>query len=266
MSPLLEIKKAALTYYASLNKGCKELRDLPILPKVLLSVSLILLIGLLLAFRSLTLDLQKLTGNLTLKDKEIQNLREELLAQKSKNIQLAGELESIERVAQKYYPNLKLEWAISQLLADYEHAKEVVLRYDYLPLSEEKKIALIKNLKKLKEDFGKSVMHIEITYESWVSSSIKKLIEEIVDILSSAELNVSGPELMAVYRVMPAYPVELEYNAQDEQFAQQLYSALQILINPDSRNIIRKNMPKGKMRIHFTGQAKFGPDGTVTIY
>lgn len=266
MSFFPEIKKATLTYYTSLIKGYKELKGLPLLPKVLLLVSLILLIGLSGVVRSLNVDLQKLTRNLTLKDKEIQSLRQDLLVEKSKNIQLTGELESIEKVAQKHYPNLKLEWAISQLLVDYEHAKEVVLRSDYLPLSEEKKIALIKNLKKLKEDFGKSLMHIEITYESWVSSSIKKLIEEIVDILSSAELNVSGPELMAVYRVMPAYPIELEYNTENEQFVQQLYSALQILINPDSRYTIRKTMPGSKMRIHFTGQAKFGPDGTVTIY
>jgi hypothetical protein len=211
--------------------------------------------------------LDSLKAEITALKRQNSDVRQALMAEKSAYIELEQEFEPFKMLAKKQYPHMELQEGLSKLIDDFQISKRVVARYEYIPLASEKRRQIVSALQNYRYDFAKEDINIEVSCELWVSSEVKKLAEEIVSMLSEAELNVSGPKFNTLFDPqMPVYPVQWGYNLGQEYLFGQLYQALGNLITPSSKHTQDKTLPKGKITIHFAGHVEFDAAGMATIY
>ncbi len=209
----------------------------------------------------------RFSTEVSLMEKEIKDLRDELLVANTKNIDMTKEIQPFRDLAKSQYPGLEVSLSLSRLIDDFGLSKKIIEQYEYIPLTGESKNKVVGRLKNLTREFSNKRMHVEVTCELWVSSEVKALAEEIVEMMIGAGLNASGPKLMTVYKPqMPVYPLAWSYNVDQERTFREFYMALQPVINPNAKHIENKNQPPGKIKIHFAGQVRFAPSGVATIY
>jgi len=209
----------------------------------------------------------RFSGEISLMEEEIKELRDELLVERTKNIDMTNEIKPFKDLAKRQYPDLDLNLSLSRLIDDFGLSKKIIEQYEYIPLTGGNKQQVLDRLKNLAHEFSAKRMHIEVTCELWISSEVKALAEEIVEMMIGAGLNASGPALKTVYEPqMPVYPLAWSYNADQEEVFRELYRALEPVVNPNAKHIENKNQPLGKIKIHFAGQVRFDPSGVATIY
>lgn len=202
-----------------------------------------------------------------LMEEEIKELRDELLVAKTNNIDMTKEIQPFKDLAKRQYPDLEVAVGLSRLIDDFGLSKKIIEQYEYIPLTGGNKQEVVSRLKNLTREFSTKRMHVEVTCELWISSEVKALAEEIVEMMIGAGLNVSGPTLKTVYEPqMPVYPLAWSYNVDQEETFRQLYIALEPVVNPSAKHIENKDQPPGKIKIHFAGQVRFDPSGVATIY
>jgi len=196
---------------------------------------------------------------------EVSELRQELIQEQNKNIQLVQQLQPFEKLAETLYPEFAITKAVSKLTEDFNKLQMTVAKYEFTSLKNEIKEELISKLKELKVLYEQKSLSIEITYETWVLPSTRKFAEQLVNLLSDAGLKVIGPNFATVYLVGPSFPLEWGYNQDDQELAELLYQSLQTIIIPNNKYSRRTTLQKGKIRIHFAGQVIFDPSGVVSV-
>ena len=179
--------------------------------------------------------------------------------------ELAMRLKPFEELAAKLHPNLKVNEALQELRQDIERLRGIAAKHEFTPLTEPKQTTITEQLRALAPTFNQSGLHVLITHETWVPAPTRAFAEQLVTILQQGGINTAGPEFATVYLASPAYPLEWGFNSEEENSVNLLYSVLSQIIMPSDKHGIRRSFGKGKIRIHFAGQAIFQPDGVVSI-
>jgi len=179
--------------------------------------------------------------------------------------ELTLRLKPFEELAAKLHPNLMVNEALQELRQDIERLRGVAAKYEFTPLSYEKRADVTKQLQSLALEFDRHSIHVLITYETWTPPQTRAFAEQLATILREGGINARGPEVATVYLVFTAYPLEWGFNVEEEKFKNLLYSVLNQIIEPSDKHGIMPTFSKGTMRIHFSGQAVFQPNGVVCI-
>jgi len=263
----IEIKFGKFDLKETIAKIRKFYQGLSKREKILIGVVLALFLFMSLKDNLFEKKTLRFSREISLMDKEIKDLRDELLVARTKNIDMTKEIEPFKDLAKSQYPDLDLKVGLSRLIDDFGLSKKIIEQYEYIPLTGENKQRVVGRLKNLTSEFSKNRIHVEVTCELWISSEVKALAEEIAEMMIGSGLNASGPTLKTVYKPqMPVYPLAWSYNADQEETFRQLYMALKPIINPNAKHIENKDQPPGTIKIHFAGQVRFDPSGVATIY
>jgi len=147
---------------------------------------------------------------------------------------------------------------------DVEKFKEIAAKHEFTPLESSLRASTIGRLAKIPDVLSQSNIVVNITHESWTSPSTRKFAEQLAILMKEAGLIVSGPDFATVYLIGEVYPIEWGYSESQFEMLKHLYSALSPIMSCN-RGAKRKFTAEGKIRIHFAGQAAFGPDGKAEI-
>ncbi len=179
--------------------------------------------------------------------------------------ELSLRLKPFEELAAKLHPNLRINEALQELRQDIERLRGIAAKHEFTPLTDQKRQTITEQLRILAPTFNQCNLHVLITYETWVPAPTRAFAEQLTTLLQQGGVNTAGPEFATVYLASPAYPLEWGFNEEEEEIVNTLYSVLSQVIEPSDKHGIRRSFAKGKIRIHFAGQAIFQQDGSVSI-
>ena len=153
---------------------------------------------------------------------------------------------------------------LQKQLQELDRFKTIAAKHEYRPLSPEIRKQLLDRLATLKDKFESNQVKITITEETWTPAITRKFTSQLAQVLKDAELDVAGPEFATVYLASQSYPVEWGYNPDQLDLVNELFQALAPVMR-GPKGAKRAIFPKGKIRIHFGGQAVFDQEGRVVI-
>ncbi len=140
-----------------------------------------------------------------------------------------------------------------------------VKKFIFKPLSADVRTQIVKQLSSLKQLYKDNNISIELTHESFTPTTTRQYVNQLALILAESGLNVTGPSFAKVdFPDNKSYPLLWDYNKEQQELAQKLYSILNAI--QSCRNMAAgKKFSKGRIRIHMAGAIVFDKHGRVSF-
>ena len=178
---------------------------------------------------------------------------------------LEEKLEPFQQLAKTARPDLDQDAALDSLRQEIERLRKIAGKHEFTPLEPQLRATLIQRIREFASDFADAGISIKVTHETWARPATKQYASQLVELLEEGGLRVHGPDQITYFLVTPASPLEWGYNEVDVSHVEMLYRALLFVIRPNPEWTKASHQEPGSVRIHFGGEARFEPNGVVTI-
>jgi len=149
---------------------------------------------------------------------------------------------------------------------DVEKFKKIAAKHEFIALESTLRTATISRFAQICDILNQSNIVVNISHERWVSPSTREFAKQLAVMMEEADLTISGPTASSAFLSLPREVYPIEWVPHESQFGmpEHLYYALSPIMSYTkcSRRLLNT---KGKVRIHFAGNAVFEPDGKVGI-
>jgi hypothetical protein len=195
-------------------------------------------------------------------EKEIKLLKGELEEKTAEVQRLETLIAPFRSIALEHFTGDEKE-AITKLTEHIKTLEQKIRKYEFIPLSEDIRTQVIKQLTGLQKIYKDNNLHIELTHEKWTPSATRKYANQLAALLAESGLNVTGPGFATVvYPGNQSFPLEWGYNNEQEELVDKLLMILNA-VQSCKNFAARKDLNKGHVRIHMAGNVIFDSHGRV---
>lgn len=258
----------AIPEYDNAAKWATFFRSLPLKQKVILSIAVILIMGVLVYFwlgtmRGLQKENTQLKNDLSRAENEIVKLRDKKDELHRENLYYKNIIEPLQKKAEKLYPELEAAVALAKLSEDLETVRSLATRDVYKPLNKSLRDDLVENLIHIYMHYTNPPKFI-ISVEQGNSSRIH-VGSDLTSFLNSAGFTTSPRPKLTGYIGVPS-DISIKYNPVNLELVQAFANIVgKFYINKQFDGYKNEKYEKEEIIIEINGEPLFSETGIVTF-